>query len=193
MKVKWIIITIMSIGILAMSGCISSSKAAELNNKINISNNEIKELKSEIAALESQKNEEETFRDSHYKEIQKKGEALMNNFKNIHTLKQAVNAYYFGMDGAPSEGYSDVLYSLYKKEGARVLIELLNDKDTVTIEGVTMALVNDYNFGSDTKVVDEMINTLNEINKKKLNDKKRYIIYRMIELCYLDKSIYSSK
>lgn len=189
MKGKSFILTIIILISLIFTGCSNkNTQIINLQNELQTSNKKIQELQNNITILESDKKALEDRQNQSTIEINKKGIELIRNLKNMDSLSKIVDAYYYGLDAGPAEGYSDKLYSLYQKEGMGKLIEILNDKDETTIEGITKLLVNNYVFGKNINLVDIMIEKLNSINSSKLSDKKKYIILRLIERCYLVKT-----
>lgn len=174
---------------LIFTGCGSNNaQIVNLRNEVQNDSKKIQELQNNIAILEKEKKDIEDSQSQATIEMDKKGEELIKNLKTMDSLSKIIDAYYYELDAGPAEGYSDKLYNLYQKEGMEKLIEILNNKDEGTIEGVTQLLVNEYVFGKNIKTVDNMIEKLNSINTNKLSYKEKYIILRLLERCYLVKT-----
>lgn len=190
MKHKLILIMLSALFLLTSCNK-NSTESIKLNSQINAKTQEIQQLQSKINQLEKDKKlltDKENERNKFQADITKKGEELMKNLKNMNSLSQVVDAYYFQLDGAFSEGYSDTLYEFYKKEGIEKLIELLEKKDTSTIEGISHMLISEYTFDKDVQSVNVTIEKLNSINTANLTDKKKYIVLQLLSQCYLLKA-----
>lgn len=185
---SYILIIIIFISLI-FTGCNNNSvEIGNLKNEVQIRNKKNQELQNNISILERDIKGMEDKQNQPVIEMNKKGEELIKNLKNMDSLSKVVGAYYYRLDGGASEGYSETLYKFYEKEGMENLIEILNNKDETTIEGVIQLLANEYVFGENVKLIDDMIGKLNSINSSKLNDKKKYIILRLLAQCYLVKS-----
>lgn len=185
---SYILIKIIFISLIFTGFSNNSTQIANLKNEVQVGNKKNQELQNSISILERDKKEIEDKQNQPVIEINKKGEELIKNLKNMNSLSKVVGAYYYRLDGGPSEEYSETLYKFYQNEGMESFIEILNDKDESTIDGVTQLLANEYIFGKNVKMIDDMIGKLNTINLSKLNDKKKYITLRLLERCYLVKS-----
>ncbi len=189
MRSKSCILIIIIFISLIFAGCNNDSKeVTKLKKEAKTKNEKIQQLQNNVQALEAEKKDMEDKQTASSTEMSKKGEDLIKNLKNMDSLSKIVDAYYYKLDGAPAEGYSETLYNLYQKEGLDKLIELLNNKDESTIEGVTQSLINEYSNPTNIKLLDDMIEKLNSINSSKLSDKKKHITLRLLEQCYLAKS-----
>jgi outer membrane murein-binding lipoprotein Lpp len=173
---------------LMITSCGYNTKLSKLSNEIQLENKKNEELQNNIVILERDKKAIEDTQNQPSIEMNKKGEELIKNLKNMDTLLKIIDAYYYRLDGGPAEGYSDTLYSLYQKEGMEKLIEILNKKDETTVDGVTKLLINGYVFGKDMKSIDNIIEKLNSLNLTNLSNKKKYITLRLLERCYYLKS-----
>lgn len=188
MKCKKFIFVVGILVCLIFTGCSNTTEKNSLKNQLQSSNKKILTLQNNIAALESDKKSIEDSQNQVTKENNQKGETLIKNIGNMDTLSKVIDAYYYRMDGAFSEQYSYTLYKFYQKEGMNQLVELLNNKDTTTIEGVSELLINEYVFGKNETLIENMIGKLNSMNSNTLSDKKKYIVLRLLERCYLVKS-----
>lgn len=164
-------------------GCTNrTAEIATLQNKIQTDNEKIKQQEDKIAQLEKKQYDLSDERGNKGKELTKK-----LNSKSIDSLSKIIDEYYYGIDGAYSEQYGYVLYDFYKKEGMEKLIEILNNKDATTIEGVSLLLLGELEIEKNEKEIESIIEKLNSINSEKISDKKRYIVLRLLEQSYLAK------